>query len=140
MRKLKSYLPILLISILLLNGCSSLNVGEGLMKMVKKQLGVSDTQALGGIGAILTLAKDKLVKGDFDKLAKIIPGIDSYLNIAKLVGKISGPMNSLEDVKPAFKNLGMDEKMVGDFVPAISSYASMAGGSDATKILESVLK
>ncbi|MBK8947003.1 MAG: hypothetical protein IPM32_17285 [Ignavibacteriae bacterium] len=42
----------------------------------------------------------------------MIPGIDSYLNVAKLVGKISGPMNSLDDLKPVFKNLGMDEKMV----------------------------
>jgi hypothetical protein len=49
-------------------------------------------------------------------------------------------MNSLDDVKPVFENLGMSSDLVGDFVPAISNYASMAGGSDVAELLGSVLK
>lgn len=140
MIKLKSILFLTLISIVLLNGCSSLNVGDGLLKTLTSQLGVTDTQALGGAGALLQLAQDKLGVDQFSAIAAIIPGADSYLNIANTVGKISGPLSSLDDVKPVFENLGMSGDMVGDFVPALSGYASMAGGSGVSDLLGSVLK
>ena len=140
MKKIKKIIPVLALSLILLNGCSSLNVGEGLTKIISKQLGVTDVQALGGVGAILTLAQQKLAKGDFDKLAKIIPGSESYLNIAKLVGKLTGPVNSVSDLAPAFKNLGMDAGKIGEFVPAVTNYASMAGGSGVADMLGNVLK
>jgi len=107
-----------------LSSCSSLNVGEGLLKTLTSTLGISDTQALGGAGALLQLAKDQLSTGEFDKIAKIIPG----------------PLNSLDDVKPIFENLGMSGDLVGQFIPVISNYASVAGGSDVSDLLGSVLK
>ena len=140
MKRIKLLLTTSLLSLVLLNGCSSLNAGEGLMKTLTSKLGISDTQALGGAGALLQLAKDKLASGEFDKIAKIIPGSESYLNIAKSVGKISGPLTSLDDVKPIFENLGMSGDLVGQFVPALSGYASMAGGSGISDLLGSVLK
>lgn len=140
MKKVKNLSVLLLLSIILLNGCSSLNVGEGLLKTLTSQLGVTDTQALGGAGALLQLAQDKLGADQFSTIAAIIPGADSYLNIAKTVGKISGPMNSLDDVKPVFENLGMSGDLVGEFVPALSGYASMVGGSGVSDLLGSVLK
>ena len=140
MKKLKHLLSITAISLLLLNGCSSLNIGDGLLKTLTSQLGVTDTQALGGAGALLQLAQDKLGVDQFSMISAIIPGAESYLNIAKTVGKISGPMSSLDDVKPVFENLGMSGDMVGEFVPALSGYASMAGGSGVSDLLGSVLK
>lgn len=140
MKKVKNLLTISLLSLVLLNGCSSLNIGDGLLKTLTSQLGVSDTQALGGAGALLQLAQDKLGVDQFSAISALIPGADSYLNIAKTVGKISAPMNSLDDVKPVFENLGMSGDMVGKFVPALSGYASMAGGSDVADLLGSVLK
>lgn len=140
MKKLKNLFTISVVSLLLFNGCSSLNIGDGLLKTLTSQLGVSDTQALGGAGALLQLAQDKLGVDQFSAISAIIPGSESYLNIAKTVGGISGPMSSLDDVKPIFENLGMSGDMVGDFVPALSGYASMAGGSGVSDLLGSVLK
>lgn len=140
MKRVKSLVLLMVISLVFLNGCSSLNVGDGLLKTLTSQLGVTDTQALGGAGALLQLAQDKLGADQFSAIAAIIPGADSYLNIAKTVGKITGPMSSLDDVKPIFENLGMSGDMVSDFVPALSGYASMAGGSGVSDLLGSVLK
>ena len=140
MKKVKNVVLLSLLSLVFLNGCSSLNVGEGLLKTLTSQLGVTDTQALGGAGALLQLAQDKLGVDQFSAIAAIIPGADSYLNIAKTVGKITGPMNSLDDVKPVFENLGMSGDLVGEFVPALSGYASMVGGSGVSDLLGSVLK
>ena len=135
MKKVKILFSTVVLSIFLLNGCSSLNVGDGLMSILTSQLGVTDTQALGGAGALLQLAQDKLGVDQFSAISAIIPGADSYLNIANTVGKISGSLTSLDDVKPIFENLGMSGDLVGDFIPAISGYASMAGGSDVADLL-----
>lgn len=140
MKKLKILIFATLLISFLFGGCSSINVGDGLLSTLTSSLGVTDTQALGGAGALLQLASDKLGAEQFSAISAIIPGADSYLNIANTVGKISGPMSSLDDVKPVFENLGMSGDMVGDFVPAISNYASMAGGSDVADLLGSVLK
>ena len=140
MKKVKNVVLLSLLSLVFLNGCSSLNVGEGLLKTLTSQLGVTDTQALGGAGALLQLAQDKLGVDQFSAIAAIIPGADSYLNIAKTVGKITGPMNSLDDVKPVFENLGMSGDLVGEFVPALSGYATMVGGSGVSDLLGTVLK
>lgn len=140
MKKVKILISATLLISFLFSGCSSLNVGDGLLSTLTSTLGVTDTQALGGAGALLQLASDKLGADQFSAVSAIIPGADSYLNIANTVGKISGPMSSLDDVKPVFENLGMSGDMVGDFVPALSSYASMAGGSDVADLLGSVLK
>lgn len=140
MKRVKNIVLLAAISLVFFNGCSSLNVGDGLLKTLTSQLGVTDTQALGGAGALLQLAQDKLGADQFSTIAAIIPGADSYLNIANTVGKISGPMSSLDDVKPVFENLGMSGDMVSDFVPALSGYASMAGGSGVSDLLGSVLK
>ncbi len=140
MKRVKSILLLTAISLVLLNGCSSLDVGDGLLKTITSQLGVTDTQALGGAGALLQLAQDKLGVDQFSAISAIIPGAESYLNIAKTVGKVSGPMSSLDDVKPIFENLGMSGDMVGEFVPALSGYASTVGGSGVSDLLGSVLK
>jgi hypothetical protein len=50
------------------------SVGNPLMSKLTSSLGVTQDQAEGGVGSILTLAQEKLAKGDFDKVAALIPG------------------------------------------------------------------
>ena len=54
MKKVKNMFVLTLLSLVFLNGCSSLNVGEGLLKVLTSQLGVTDTQALGRCGSFIT--------------------------------------------------------------------------------------
>jgi len=63
-----------------------------LMGALTSQLGVTEDQAKGGIGSYLTLLQEKLAKGDFDKIASLVPGASGYLETAKKLGAVTGPL------------------------------------------------
>ena len=132
MKKLKSLLTILVLSSALVsfNGCSSVpEGGMNLLNTLTSSLGISSTQALGGAGALLSLAQSNLGSG-FDQIAQLIPGVDSYLNIAKSVGGVTGSEKTLGDLSGTFDKLGLDSGQVNQLIPAVSGYLSAKGGSD----------
>ncbi len=141
MKNLKKVsLASLLVVALLFSGCSGSGMTMSLIDMLSSQLGISPTQALGGAGALLTVAENTLSKEDFAKVNDLVPGAASYLNIAKTVGGATSAMNSLSSVAPVFENLDMEPSMVDQFVPVLTNYASVAGGSDVGSLLSGVLK
>src|SRR5262245_51749954 len=58
----------------------------GLIDALTGQLGVTGEQALGGTGALLGLAKNKLSGADYSQLAKAVPGIDQLAGSNALAG------------------------------------------------------
>jgi hypothetical protein len=127
-----------------LPGCSSMDSmmggqSSGLVNLLSSQLGVSETQASGGVGSILKLAQEKLSAGDFDQVAKAIPGADKYLAQAKqLLG--GGNVGDKAGLQSAFSKLGMSPDMVGKFSPIVTQFVSQSGGSQAGSLLAGVLK
>ena len=104
-----------------------------------KQLGVTEGQAAGGTGAILAFAQQRLAAGDFDIVAKAIPGSEKYLAMAKqLLG--SATISDKAGLQSAFSKLGMSPDMVGKFAPIVTDYVSKAGSEQASKLLAGVLK
>src|SRR5688572_4169465 len=82
-------------------------VKDPLMGMLTQQLGVTENQAKGGVGSILTLAQEKLAKGDFDKVAAVIPGASKYVEAAKQFGAVTGPLKDLAGLEGSLGKLGM---------------------------------
>lgn len=115
-------------------------VKDPLMGMLTSQLGVTENQAKGGVGSILTLAQEKLVKGDFDKIAAVIPGASKYLETAKQLGAVTGPVQDLAGLKGSLGKLGMTPDTIAKFIPAVSDFVSKAGGSEVGNLLAGVLK
>jgi hypothetical protein len=109
-------------------------------EMLSKTLGMSKEQMEGGIGSVLTLAQEKLVKGDFDKIAAAIPGASKYLDQAKKLGAVTGPLNNLQGLNGALGKLGIDEATASKFIPAVTEVVSKAGGTDVGKLLSGALK
>ena len=109
------------------------------LTLLSRSLGMSKEQAEGGLGAILTLAQEKLVKGDFDKVAAAIPGASKYLEQAKSLGAVAGPLNDLAGLKGALGKLGINEQTASTFLSAVPEVVSKMGGSEAGKLLGSVL-
>jgi hypothetical protein len=108
--------------------------------LLGSSLGLSKDQLEGGLGSILTLAQEKLVKGDFDKIAAAIPGASKYLDQAKKLGAVVGPLNDVEGLTGALGKLGIDQKTVEKFLPAVTEVVSKTGGEDVGKLLSDVLK
>lgn len=130
-----------------------------LVSMLTSQLGVTETQASGGAGALFGMAKGALSETDYGTVASAIPGIGDLINAAPAVSKstsgVSSKMTGLTSglgsltkavdsankfaaVNDQFKQLGLDAGMVSQFVPILLSFANSAGGETVMNILKSV--
>ncbi|SQF94257.1 Protein of uncharacterised function VcgC/VcgE (DUF2780) [Paucimonas lemoignei] len=135
----------------------------GLLNTLGTTLNVTPEQAVGGTGALLGLAKNKLAGNDYSQLSKSVPGLDQLAGTGALssLGSLNGLGNvlgnsgksadssvlnsalgnvqSMGDVNKAFSALGMDSSMVSQFVPLILQYLGQQGaGGSALQSLSSV--
>jgi hypothetical protein len=60
------------------------------------------------LGSVLTLAQEKLAAGDFDKVAAAIPGASRYVDMAKSLGAVTGPIGNKAGLTSALGRLGMN--------------------------------
>lgn len=112
---------------------------NALLGMLTSKLGVTQNQAEGGVGSILKLAQEKLVKGDFDQVAAVIPGASKYLDKAKSLGAFAGNLNNLAGLNGALGKLGIPPDTAARFIPAVTDFVSKAGGSKVGGLLKGVL-
>ena len=127
----------------LLSGCAqmqSLGGTDALVKMLTSQLGVTQNQAMGGVGSELTLAKEKLSNTDFSTLTTVIPGSDTYMKAAKDLGAVTGPIGDKAGLQSAFNRLGMGPQMVDKFSGTLSDFVGKTAGAPAKNLLAAVLK
>jgi Protein of unknown function VcgC/VcgE (DUF2780) len=110
-----------------------------LTKTLTSSLGVTPDQAIGGTGSYLTLLQEKLTKGDFDKIASVVPGASKYVDMAKSLGAVTGPLQNMAGLNGALGKLGMSPDTVAKFVPKVTDYIGKAGGSSVQSLLSSVL-
>ena len=125
-----------------------------LIQLLTQNLGVQDTQAMGGAGLLFQLAKEKLGEDDFAQVAKYVPGINDMLKQAPQAGGIMGALGGLASamggeaagignlvsLAGGFSQLGLDSGMIGKFVPVILSFLQSQGGDEVKSLLERVLK
>ena len=112
---------------------------DPLLGALSSKLGVSDTQASGGVGSMMSLAKTKLSPENFSTVTKAIPGIDGYMKTAQ---DVLGPNMKITDpagLKSAFSRLGMSADMVGKFKPIVLETAGKLGGEPVKQLLAGAL-
>ena len=118
----------------------------GLLNSLGSELDITPEQAIGGAGAMLGLAKNRLSEPQFSELSKSVPGLDQIagnnaiggLNgLGGLLGDASGKnalldgllgnVKDTDDLNSAFGALGMDSGMIGQFAPIILQYLGQQG-------------
>lgn len=115
-------------------------VRDPLIGMLKAKLGIDDNQAEGGMGSLLTLAKEKMPAGNFSKLTSLIPSAPKYMDTAKQLGAVAGPLKNMAGLNGAFSKLGMKAETAKQFVPTVTDYVGNIGGDSAKKMLLGALK
>jgi hypothetical protein len=123
----------------LLEGAKS-GLSGSLAGSMEDVLDITEDQAEGGIGSVLTLAQENLPAGDFGRLTGMIPGADGYLSAAKSLGAVTGPLKSLSGLNESLARLGMSPETVNRFVPTLSELLSKVGGEEARHLLETALR
>jgi uncharacterized protein VcgC/VcgE DUF2780 len=125
-----------------------------LISMLTQNLGISDSQAKGGTGLLLDLAKKQLGGDDFSKIASAIPNADSLMEnipqasglggmlggLGGMLGGKAGNLGNLAALAGGFSKLDMDSDMIQKFLPVVMSYLKEQGGSGLDGILEKVMK
>ena len=116
------------------------SLSNPLVSKLTSSLGVTQAQAEGGVGSILALAQEKLAKGDFDKVAALIPGASDYLEKARSLGAVTGPLLNGAGLNGALGKLGIDAATAAKFVPSVTKFVSKSGGSKLGGMLANALK
>ncbi|WXL26323.1 DUF2780 domain-containing protein [Ectopseudomonas mendocina] len=115
-------------------------------------LNVTPQQAVGGTGAMLSLAKNQLSGTDYSQLTQSVPGVEKLVgseglsNLSALSGLLGkkntatpssalqdavGNVQNAADLNSAFSALGMDGGMVSQFAPILLQYLGQQGASNS---------
>ncbi|MGO1463108.1 MAG: DUF2780 domain-containing protein [Marinobacter sp.] len=99
-----------------------------LLGQLEDQLGVTKTQAVGGTGALLQLAKSELGTDTMSAVTSKASGLSSLLGgNSGLGGGLLSNISSMSKVQSAFSALGMDAGMIKQFVPIVMGFLGDQG-------------
>lgn len=135
------------------------NVAMGLLPMLTSQLGVTETQAEGGMGSLLQVAQGALSSDEFGQLSQGIPGMDSLLAAAPALGSksaggnaltgmlanaggLAAGLGSMGKLTEQFEALGLSPEMIIQFANLAISYFSSSeeeGASNTGNLLQTGL-
>ena len=143
----RSMVPLLILTVFLHWGCAetqsmgqAMGGTETLTKLLTSQLGVTSNQAMGGVGSILSLAKERLSGMDFTTLTKFIPGSDTFMKSARDLGAVTGSVGDQAGLTSAFSRLGMGPDMVPKFSKSLSNFVGKTGGEPARNLVTAAVK
>ncbi|MFT5716885.1 MAG: hypothetical protein ACJAWS_001188 [Oleiphilaceae bacterium] len=127
------------------------DIGMSLIPLLTQQLGVTDTQAEGGMGSLLQVAKDQLTTDEFSELGQGVPDITTLLAAApnlipkgvssKLPGGLSGlgglasSIGGISQLTSQFEALGLSPDMIGKFASIAIDYFSSSSSESSTSDL-----
>lgn len=127
---------------------STVTESNTLVGNVMSQLGLSQTQAEGGLGSLLGLAQSSLGSNDYTKLAASIPNADSLLaaapkldgnsGVSGLLSKAGNIGSSLQGsamVLDAFEKLGISKDLAMPMINIAKSYLETNGAEGSSDLL-----
>lgn len=113
--------------------------GQSIVPLLQQQLGLTETQVRGGLGALLVFARERLTKHDFDDLAETIPNAERIMQEIKLRGVVNGPIDDKDDYEAALSNLGIGQPLASQFAPAVLQSLATTGHTRERDILARVI-
>jgi hypothetical protein len=114
---------------------------SSLLNLLTSNLGVSNSQAVGGASAILTKAATNMSQADVSSLTSAIPSISSLITTSSQSGQnMLGSLVSNTSLSSQFSALGMDGSMVAKFIPIILEFINTEAGSTIMNSVQSALK
>ncbi len=98
---------------------------QQLVGKLQNQLGVSETQAIGGTSALLQLAQNQL---GTDTMTSEASGLSNLLGDgSSLSESLLANISSIDEVQSIFSTLGMDSAMIQQFVPIMLGFLGEQG-------------
>ncbi len=112
----------------------------GLISVLTGSLGVTPQQAAGGTAALLQAASKSMPSSNYSELLKSVPGLSSISESkSDMLGDAISMLGGNDSVLAAFKALGMDNSMIGRFIPLILDYAGKYATKENMSLFKSAL-
>ena len=70
----------------------------------------------------------------------MVPGYAKYMDLAKTLGAVVGPLKNVTGLNGALGKLGMSTDTIAKFVPMVTNFMGKTGGSTVTNLMATVLK
>lgn len=132
------------------NAVKSSAMTSSLTSMVTSQLGVTETQAQGGLGTLFGLAKSSLDSQEFSQLSGAIPNMDTLLAAAPAIseeaagltslmgsaGKYGKALQGATQAYAQFKELGIGVDQIPQYVSVTNKFLESQGSDDAMTLLQ----
>lgn len=99
-----------------------------LLNQLAQQLGITGTQAAGGTGALLQLARNRLGADSISALTGPASGLSG---LASADASLLSGISTMSEVESAFSALGMDSSMIGQFVPIVMGFLGKLGADSS---------
>jgi hypothetical protein len=131
---------------------AAVKASPALVEALSKEIGSSPEQAAGAAGALFGLAKSRLTPDEFSQVANAVPGIESLLSAAPVMGggavgtaggtlsQLGGAATGLGAATSAFSKLGLQPDMVAKAIPILTQFVGKSGGANVASLLAGVLK
>jgi len=126
---------------------------DDLVKRLTRDLGVTKTQAKGGLVALLRAGQQNMQRADFEQFVADIPGADKLLkgapppstlsSLAGGLGSLFGGRNSpgrWAGLAASFTELGIDLDTAKKFGPIVIDFVKEHGGENLVKKLRTALQ
>jgi hypothetical protein len=123
----------------------------GLVKQLTDSLGVTESQAQGGLGSIFNYAKNNLSGTEFNQIANALPGVEGLLSSMPDISKLSSgegigglldkaanyseTAKAINDLNKQFEALGLTPEQIAGFVSSINQYLDTPQGQQAKQML-----
>jgi len=108
---------------------------DALISSLTSNLGIDAKQAAGGLGSIMSFARNKLPSADYDALARYLPDAGNYLKFAQDAGILDDPIGTLAGLNDTMQGLGISPSTANRMYDAVGDYVGQAGGESARSML-----
>jgi hypothetical protein len=127
---------------------SSFSQTSDLVKQLMEKADVSETQAMGGAGALFEMAKEELSADDFGKISDVVPNMGGLLdavpslgsNKTSMLGSAAKQLTGMPKVQAVFDKLGISQDKVALFTPVIVNFIEDKGGKVLGGMIGKVFK
>lgn len=112
---------------------------SSLVDTITSSLGVTNTQAAGGITALLGNAATKMSKEDVSSLTSKVPEVSNFMGNDSSTSNLISSLASNSTVQEQFSALGLDATMISKFTPIILDFINSEAGSTLMNIVKSAI-
>ncbi len=110
------------------------------MTQLSGELYLTVGQSRLALGALLSLAQNRMLADDFKTIEAAIPNTAELIELARREGVVNHPLDSADDYLQTLSTLGLNSRTATAFEPAVRRWLAESGQQSASDLLDGALE